>query len=91
MNDALAEKTVLIVSHRISTVKDCDRIVVLADGEITESGTHAELLALSGYYRDLYDRQQLEDKLVGSTGGLDQKPVPQSGAEARHTQEAEDL
>jgi ATP-binding cassette subfamily B protein len=91
LNDALAEKTVLIVSHRISTVKDCDRIYVLADGEITESGTHAELLALSGYYRDLYDRQQLEDKLVGSTGGLDQKPIPQTGAEARHTEEVEDL
>lgn len=91
LNDALAEKTVLIVSHRISTVKDCDRIYVLADGEITESGTHAELLALSGYYRDLYDRQQLEDKLGGKAGALDQSPIPLTGAETRHTEEVEDL
>jgi len=91
LNDALAEKTVLIVSHRISTVKDCDRIYVLTDGEITESGTHAELLALSGYYRDLYDRQQLEDKLGGRSGGPDWKPRPQTGAETRHTEEVQDL
>ncbi|MZQ97063.1 MAG: ATP-binding cassette domain-containing protein [Acidaminobacter sp.] len=91
LNDALAEKTVLIVSHRISTVKDCDRIYVLTDGEITESGTHAELLALSGYYRDLYDRQQLEDKLGGRAGALDHSPIPLTGAETRHTEEVEDL
>ena len=66
LNEALADKTALIVSHRISTVKDCDRIYVLTDGEITESGTHAELLNLGGYYQDLYSRQQLEDKLGGS-------------------------
>lgn len=70
LNDALADKTALIVSHRISTVKDCDRIYVLTDGEITESGTHAELLTMGGYYRDLYDRQQLEDKLGGKAGSL---------------------
>lgn len=90
LNDALSEKTVLIVSHRISTVKDCDRIYVLADGEITESGTHAELLALSGYYRDLYDRQQLEDKLGGSVTAIP-PTAPQTDAETRHTEEVEDL
>jgi len=90
LNDALAEKTVLIVSHRISTVKDCDRIYVLTDGEITESGTHTELLALSGYYRDLYDRQQLEDKLGGKAGALDQIPIQLTGAETRHSEEVED-
>ncbi|SCZ78629.1 ABC transporter ATP-binding protein [Acidaminobacter hydrogenoformans] len=68
LNEALADKTALIVSHRISTVKDCDCIYVLTDGEITESGTHAELLDLGGYYRDLYNRQQLEDKLGSGTG-----------------------
>lgn len=91
LNDALAEKTVLIVSHRISTVKDCDRIYVLTDGEITESGTHAELLALSGYYRDLYDRQQLEDNLGARAGTLDQTTILLTGAETRHTGEVEDL
>lgn len=90
LNDALAEKTVLIVSHRISTVKDCDRIYVLADGEITESGTHAELLALSGYYRDLYDRQQLEDKLGGSVAAIP-PTAPLTDAETHHTEEVEDL
>ncbi|MDK9711392.1 ABC transporter ATP-binding protein [Acidaminobacter sp.] len=90
LNDALADKTVLIVSHRISTVKDCDRIYVLTDGEIMESGTHTELLALSGYYRDLYDRQQLEDKLGGNAGALDQSPIQLTGAETRHSEEVED-
>jgi ATP-binding cassette subfamily B protein len=65
LRESLRDKTVLIVSHRISTVKDCDRIYVLTEGEISESGTHSELLEHGGFYKDLFDRQQLEDKLVG--------------------------
>jgi len=57
-------KTILIVSHRVSTVKDCDRIVVLEDGKIIEDGTHEELLKLGGYYQKLFELQLLEEKFI---------------------------
>jgi len=57
-------RTSLIVSHRISTVRDADLICVLDEGRIIEHGTHTELLALGGEYSLLYERQLLEEELA---------------------------
>jgi ATP-binding cassette, subfamily B, multidrug efflux pump len=55
--------TTILISHRISTVRDADQIAVLAGGKIIELGTHEELLARGGYYAGLYEKQLLEEEL----------------------------
>jgi ATP-binding cassette subfamily B multidrug efflux pump len=56
-------RTTILISHRTSTVRDADQIVVLIEGAIAERGTHDELLARGGYYADLYQKQLLEEEL----------------------------
>ncbi len=60
----LQNKTAIIITHRIFALFDFDKIIVLDNGKIVEQGTHAELLALDGYYADMYKRQQEQDKNV---------------------------
>ncbi len=59
----MAGRTTILISHRTSTVRDADQIVVLLGGQIAERGTHEELLAAGGYYADLYHKQLLEEEL----------------------------
>ncbi len=58
-----AGKTTLISTHRLSAVQHADMIIVLDNGHIVERGTHQELLDLNGWYREQYDRQQVENNL----------------------------
>jgi ATP-binding cassette subfamily B protein len=58
----LTDKTAIIITHRIFSLFDFDKIIVLNDGRIAEQGRHQELLDLNGYYRELYDEQQKIEK-----------------------------
>ncbi len=56
-------RTSIIISHRISTVKDANKIIVIDKGKIAEEGVHEELVALGGIYADLHYKQLLEREL----------------------------
>ena len=63
LKEIMVGRTTILISHRTSTVRDADQIVVLLGGKILERGTHDELLAAGGYYADLYRKQLLEEEL----------------------------
>jgi subfamily B ATP-binding cassette protein MsbA len=57
LNNLMANRTTFVIAHRLSTIFNADRIVVLENGEITETGRHDQLLAKDGVYKKLYDMQ----------------------------------
>ncbi len=69
LRDALRGRTSIIVSHRLTAVRDADWILVLDEGVIVEQGTHAELMRTGGRYRDLLHRQQLEEEVEAGAVG----------------------
>jgi ATP-binding cassette subfamily B protein len=66
LRGVMRERTSIIVSHRISTVRDADQILVLDQGQIVERGTHEELVRGSGLYSELHQKQLLEEELAAS-------------------------
>ena len=63
LTEVMAGRTTLLISHRVSTIRNADEIVVLHGGEIAERGTHEELLAMNGHYTELYNKQLIEESL----------------------------
>ena len=66
LRGVMRQRTSIIVSHRISTVRDADLILVLDDGRIVERGTHDELTRKGGLYAELHKKQLLEEELAAS-------------------------
>ena len=64
LREIMQGRTTIFISHRVSTVRNADRIAVLHGGRIVELGTHDELIARDGYYTDLYNKQLLEEELA---------------------------
>ena len=63
LKEIMNEKTSIIISHRISSIKNADYIIVLDEGLISEKGTHSELINNKGYYSTTFEKQLLEEKM----------------------------
>ena len=77
-----AGRTTFVIAHRLSTIRSADQILVLEDGQIVERGTHAELLALNGRYRQLHDKQYKFETDRFINPGEDFTPEPEKPTSA---------
>ncbi len=70
LREKLATATVILISHRITTLMQADQILVLDDGKVSDIGTHQELIARPGIYKDIYEIQMSSDdrKLIQEGG-----------------------
>src|SRR2546422_10809785 len=71
-------RTTFVIAHRLSTIRSADQILVMEGGEIVERGTHTELLARRGRYRQLYDKQYRFEKDLFINPGEDFTPEPEA-------------
>ncbi len=78
VDTVLSGRTSFIVAHRLSTIRSADRILVIKNGSVTESGTHRELLAMKGYYYDLYTTQ-FRDEARRAILGFEEEVKPEEG------------
>jgi len=78
MENIMANSTSFVIAHRLSTIRRANRIVVIEAGQITEMGTHSELIRAKGHYYDLYTRQFREERKesIGDLGRLGFSPAP---------------
>src|SRR5690606_11491736 len=66
LKNVMRDKTSILISHRVSTVKNADKIIFLEAGEIIEQGTHDSLLEKQGHYFELYEKQKLDEEQIFS-------------------------
>jgi ATP-binding cassette subfamily B protein len=87
LREALAGRTTVIASHRVSAIRDATWIIVLDEGRVVEQGRHAELMALGGRYAALLRRQQLVESIeeeTGDGGGNGETPAGAGAASGGH-------
>ncbi len=66
LREVMQDRTTILIAHRVSTARSADRIAVLVNGRVQESGTHDQLLRTRGYYAELFEKQQLEEEIVAN-------------------------
>ncbi len=81
LRSLLRGRTTFVIAHRLSTIQSADQILVIEDGQVVESGTHDELLAAEGRYRELYEKQYKLEHNLFVNPGEDFTPVPESPLE----------
>ena len=73
LNNLFIGKTVIIVAHRLSTIVDCDKIIVLENGEVTGVGKHHELISENKYYSQVWDKYKLSRDFAYGKGDIDEE------------------